>query len=81
MKIYSVRDINMGFNQPFADVNDDVAKRGFAYAVNSTDMMGFRPGDFDLYCLGEFDTNTGDIDCCIPTLICHATEVYTGDRN
>lgn len=79
MKLYSVRDVNMGFNQPFVDVNDEIAKRGFAYAVNNTDMLGFRPGDFDLYCLGEFDQNTGDIDCCIPTLICHATEVIERD--
>lgn len=79
MKIYAVRDVNVGFNQPFCDVNDEAAKRGFSYAVNNSDLMGFRPGDFDLYCLGSYSTDTGMIDQEIPVLICHATEVYAND--
>lgn len=75
MKIYSVRDINVGFNAPFVDINDEVAKRGFAYAVNNTDMIGFRPSDFDLFCIGEFDKDKGMIvPYDLPELVIHATE-------
>lgn len=76
MKLFSVRDINLGFNQPFCDSNEDVAKRGFAFSVNHTDLIGFAPGDFDLYCIGEFDIESGQITPQLPQLVCHATEVY-----
>lgn len=75
MKIYSVRDVNVGWNQPFCEMNDDVAIRGFSYAVNNSDIMGFSPQDFDLYCLGEFESKTGEISAEIPCLIVHGSEV------
>lgn len=76
MKIYSVRDVNVGFNQPFCDVNDDAAIRGFAYAVNNSDIMAFTPKDFDLYRIGEFQNDTGMIESCLPELVIHGTEVF-----
>lgn len=75
MTIYSIRDINVGFNQPFCDSSDATAVRGFAFACNSNDMIGFRPGDFDLYSLGSFDPESGMITPTIPQLVKHATEV------
>lgn len=76
MNLYSVRDINVGFNQPFCEKNDDVAQRGFAYAINNNDIMGFRPSDFDLYCVGSFSLDSGMVEPCIPRLIVHGNEVY-----
>lgn len=77
--IYSVRDVNVGFNQPFLDPTDASAKRGFAYACLNTDMMGFAPKDFDLYKVGEFDTDTAEIKPIFPVvLIMRATELDYG---
>lgn len=75
--LYSVRDVNVGWNQPFCEVSDAVAKRGFAYAVNNTDMIGFAPGDFSLYKVGSFDPEHGIVSDELPVLICHATEVMS----
>lgn len=77
MNLYSVRDVNVGFNQPFADKNDEVATRGFAYAVNNSDIMGFAPKDFDLYLLGSFDEKTGEIKPVFPSiLVVKGTDIY-----
>lgn len=77
MQIFSVRDVNVGFNQPYCEVNDDVAIRGFSYAINNSDIMGFAPKDFDLYCVGDFDTNSGIINPTVPPiLVSHGTEVF-----
>lgn len=77
MQIYSVRDVNVGFNSPFVETNDDVAIRGFSYAVNNSDIMGFAPKDFDLYCIGSFDTANGMIECTYPPiLVVHGSEVF-----
>lgn len=77
MNLYSVRDVNVGFNQPFVEVNDETAIRGFAYAVNNSDIMGFKPQDFDLYCVGTFDTDCGKIEPMYPAImVIHGTEVF-----
>lgn len=77
MQIYSVRDVNVGFNSPFVESNDEVAIRGFSYAVNNSDIMGFAPKDFDLYCIGSFDTVNGMIESVYPPILTiHGTEVF-----
>lgn len=76
-EVFSIRDLNSGFNQPFCETNERVAKRSFAYAVNNSDLPGFAPGDFDLYRLGWFDTDNGSITPFdVPELIVHGTEVF-----
>lgn len=81
MKIYAIRDLNVGFNSPFVESGDAVAIRGFSYAMNNNDMMGFAPKDFDLYYLGEYDTEKGQIDAVdLPVLVIHGTEVFANDR-
>lgn len=59
--IYCYRDKKAGFNAPYTDINDNVAQRNFAYAVNNNDTMGFAASDFDLYRIGNFDTDSGMI--------------------
>lgn len=75
VNLYSVRDLNSGFNQPWCDKNDECATRGFAYSVNNNDIMGFRPSDFQLFQVGTFDMDTGDVKGCLPTLIVRGEEV------
>lgn len=63
--LYCVRDVKANlFWQPQMDSNDETAKRGFAMMINSSDarsLTGFAPKDFDLFRIGEFDSETGEV--------------------
>lgn len=63
VKMYCVRDVKVGgFNNPFCFVNDAVAVRSFEALVNEPSqesMISKYPGDYDLYCVGIFDQDTG----------------------
>lgn len=62
MNVYSIRDIHVGFMSPSLDQNDETAARNFAFAVsNNPGVLGFRPGDFDLYCIGVFESDNASI--------------------
>ena len=65
-KLVAIRDnkANM-FWQPQVQTNYDTAKRDFAIMINSSEarsVTGFAPGDFDLYCVGVFDSESGVIE-------------------
>ena len=75
-RIYSIRDVHNGFGHPFIDSNDESAKRNFAYSVNSGNVMGFSPMDYDLYFLAEFDSEKGTFVFDLPELVIHATDVF-----
>lgn len=67
VNVYGIRDIHTGFMSPQTDMNDETAKRNFAMAVNSNPgVLGFRPADFDLYYLGQFDTSSGMLTAVTP---------------
>ena len=77
MKMYSVRDLATNqFNQPFCELADDSAIRGFSYQINNNGIMGFKPCDFQLFQIGEFDLEKGDVVSILPVLICRGEEVY-----
>lgn len=60
--IYSMRDKHTGFISPTFDLNDQTAARNFSMALTKSDgVLGFAPSDFDLYCLGSWDTDSGVI--------------------
>lgn len=70
--VYSIRDKQAGFLEPRLNMNDQLAIRGFANAINNSPVgadIGFAPGDFDLYKLGEFDSDTGMFECHIPEFL------------
>lgn len=75
LKVYSVRDLTTGFNQPWCDKNDDAAIRGFSYSINNNDIMGFKPSDFQLFSIGEFDSDKGDLISCLPQMIVRGEDV------
>lgn len=61
---YSVKDHKFAFSEPFQAPDDAVAHRYFAMIVNSAEarnVMAFAPSDFDLYCIAEFDTESGQV--------------------
>lgn len=65
--IYAVRDLMTGFMSPTVDMNDVSAARNFTHAVKTSDgVMHTNPSDFDLFRVGSFDTETGQIDSVWP---------------
>ena len=68
--IYTVRDEASGlFMGLQLNDNNDVAIRSFDYAMSHNDMMAFRPTDYSLWCLGEYDDTTGIIVSKNPMMI------------
>ena len=79
VKLFSIRDKLSGYGQPMADVSEATAKRNFAYAINNNDQMNFSPSDYDLYYLGDFDTEKGvfwDPDSGLPEFIVSGASVF-----
>lgn len=67
--IYSIRDVKTGFMSPTIELNDDAAARNFYHAVSTSDGILFTyASDFALYCLAEFDTDTGRISPKVPVV-------------
>lgn len=67
VNLYGIRDCHTGFMSPQVDMNDETAKRNFAMSVNNNPgVLGFRPGDFDLYYLGQFNTDSGELTAVNP---------------
>lgn len=65
--IYSIRDKLTTFMSPVIDMSDGSAIRNFARAINTPDgLMDFSPADFDLYKIGEFNDESGEVTCVNP---------------
>lgn len=73
--LYAIRDRKSGFLAPTHDVNDETAKRNFAFAVQTRDKMFLAfPDDYDLYKVGAYETDSGIISPCDPVFICSARD-------
>ena len=80
-KVYSVRDKKTEmFNPPFYQATHGEAERSFHRLVNDpkTNINQF-PEDYDLYYLGEFDDNKGQlISMDSPVHVVQALQLHTG---
>ena len=75
--LFCVRDVKVGFGQPMVHMSDQVAIRDFSYKINQPNsLMDAFPGDFDLYQVGVFDTDSGEIEKCLPVFIISGKDVY-----
>jgi hypothetical protein len=75
-KLFAIRDKNSEmFGQPMMHPNASVALRSFQDACNEkTSVLARHPKDFDLYCIGEYDVETGLLAAVDHTVIASATE-------
>lgn len=65
--VYSIRDSKTGFMAPTVEVNDQVALRNFSHAIMQSESILFtHAGDFELFKVGEFDSDTGYVDAIVP---------------
>lgn len=79
--IYSMRDQFSGYIQPTFEQNDNIAIRNFSFAINKKDTLLYaNPKHFDLYKIGEFDTDTGKVKSMEPTLIVTGLSVLEQDN-
>lgn len=71
--LYAMRDTKVGFLTPQIDANDKAASRQFKLALataRAESIMGFCPEDFDLYKIGEFDSEKGTVSpLTVPAMI------------
>lgn len=63
VSIYSIRDaVVREYNTPFTAANDPTALRMFVNAGRKPDSgFAMNPGDYELYRIGEFDTESGEV--------------------
>lgn len=60
--LYTVRDeASTLFMQLQVNDNNDVAIRSFDFALSSNQLMQFRPEDFSLWYVGDYDDTTAII--------------------
>lgn len=60
--IYVIRDLKVGYMGLTLDLNDQSAMRNFEHAMSKEDSLMFsHPKDFSLYCLGMYDSDTGEV--------------------
>ena len=65
--VYCIRDEASGlYMQPTVEINSEVAMRNFDFAMERNDMMHFRPADYSLWHIGDFDDKTGVLDARDP---------------
>lgn len=80
--MYAVRDLKSCWLTPSIDDNDQVARRGFVYAVSHNDIMGFVPEHFSLYKIGAYDLDTGHLlPLEVPELIIEGSEAVSIARH
>lgn len=81
LNVYAIKDkVADQFGNIFCDQSDVQASRGFSYAVNAKDgLMNFAPDDYELFRLGQYDSEKGEISSITPKFICSGTSVYHGD--
>lgn len=70
--VYSIRDHLSGFQTPVIEENDALALRNFQMAIDQyprergATLMSWRPSDFDLFKIGDFDSSAGRIFPLVP---------------
>lgn len=77
VEVYAIRDRAAGqFMFPMADVNDQTAKRNFYLSMSQRPdgVMAFSPDDFELYHIGQFDTEKAEFINEIPSFITNGAD-------
>lgn len=74
--VYAMRDSMQGFLQPTFDLNDNLAKRNFTFALTRKDTLLYaRKQDFDLFKIGSYDSDTGLLTSITPECILQGASV------
>lgn len=74
--LYAYRDKLNGFGAPIMYSNERAMIRKFSQDINNAPDLVFSPSDYDLYHIGEFDTEKGTVKPCMPDLIVSGASVF-----
>lgn len=80
--VYALRDkAAEAFLAPTINSNDQTAKRDLSMAVNGqSGSMSYKPADFDLYHIGTYDVESGQLVPVSPVrFVCNAGELVIDD--
>lgn len=83
MFIYSIFDKKaVSFGSLFISENHDTAKRAVVSSLYDESLLSRFPSDYSLYCLGEFDTDNGDVSGISPVeFVCEILSLLRVDKN
>lgn len=71
--VFSIKDAKTGYLPPTFDINDLSAMRNFEHACQNPDSLFFtHPQDYTLYCIGSFDTDSGELTVMQPNYLMDA---------
>lgn len=73
--LYAIRDSLIGFSMPFIRDNDAIACRAFEFDILRDDSpYKNHPEHFQLFHIGEFDTDNAIIDSISPRMVASAAD-------
>lgn len=73
--VYAIRDSLIGFSMPVIRDNDSVAARSFEFDILRDDSpYKNHPEHFQLFNIGDYDTDDGNILGCPPRMVCSAID-------
>ena len=68
--IFAIKDEAAGiFMDPMTDINKDTAIRNFEFAFKNNQIINFRPSDFSLWHVADYDNESGEVLAVVPDLI------------
>lgn len=75
-RLYSMYDRRMReYGQIATAKNDESITRGISDSIRgSNSVVEKHPGDFDVYIVGEFNDETGEVVRLVPRLVCNVGE-------
>lgn len=59
LTLYSLKDEHNGYAAPIPFANDEIARRWFKEMKAENITVKYSPGDFSIWKIGEFDSETG----------------------
>lgn len=69
-EMYSIKDNKTGYMQPTLEMSEETAVRKFAHLLaDSTALISFASEDFDLYRIGEFNSDSGIVTPITPEFV------------
>lgn len=79
--LYTIEDSTAGeYGQPAPSMNDATATRDFKMLVNEKGtIMNAKPEDFNIYKIGSYNTETGELIPLKPTKIANGASVKEGE--
>lgn len=81
-RMYCTHDSLTGFLSPVLDQNDASAMRNFAMACQEgQSLMTFRPSDYTLYHIADFDSTTGELLPTVPPEVICRGDSFGGVKN